>query len=563
MKSYYATALLFIPLAATIEAFTQSPNYFAGFAAGSNNTTGAFNTFVGANAGQFNTSGRYNSAYGFQSSRLNKTANYITSFGYNAGYSNTTSYNIFFGVYAGYSNSSGAYNSFLGSYAGYNTNNGSNNVFLGYNAGYYNTSGSYNNFIGNKSGQSNTIGSDNTLIGYFAGYLNSSGAWNTFIGNYSGRNNSTGYSNTFAGYTAGYNNTSGRNNSIFGRRAGYNNKTGIYNAMVGSDAGYSNTTGKMNTFIGAEAGYLNTTGEYNSFFGEFAGGTNKTGSGNIAIGYYSGFGIDSLKNSTAIGFRSMVSRSNAMVLGSVSGYNGATVNTNVGVGTTNPAYQFHVNGKAAKPGGGDWIAASDKRLKTNIRDFEDGIEILKQVHPVKFYYNGKAGLPVNKEYVGIIAQEMQLLAPYTIGEFIVNDINGKSETYLDYDGTALTFILVNAVKQQHERLELLENELNELKQILAHLQPDISSSPNKLWQNIPNPSHNSTTIRYSIDPNAATAFIRIFSSSGQEIRNYNLSGRSQGELNMSVTNLSPGMYVYSLFVDNKKVDSKKLTIKNN
>ncbi|MEM9991823.1 MAG: tail fiber domain-containing protein, partial [Bacteroidota bacterium] len=112
--------------------------------------------------------------------------------------------------------------------------------------------------------------------------------------------------------------------------------------------------------------------------------------------------------------------------------------------TTTSNYSLQVNGNAGKPGSSLWIVSSDKRLKKNIKDYEDGLEQILQIRPVWYQYNGKLGLPSDKEYVGIIAQEMQEVAPYTVGAFQDEE---KGEEYLDFDGGALTFMLVNAVQE--------------------------------------------------------------------------------------------------------------------
>ena len=51
-----------------------------------------------------------------------------------------------------------------------------------------------------------------------------------------------------------------------------------------------------------------------------------------------------LTNATAIGAYADVAESNALVLGSISGVNGATASTHVGIGTTTPQYTLDVHG---------------------------------------------------------------------------------------------------------------------------------------------------------------------------------------------------------------------------
>ncbi|MBI4946600.1 MAG: tail fiber domain-containing protein [Bacteroidetes bacterium] len=140
-------------------------------------------------------------------------------------------------------------------------------------------------------------------------------------------------------------------------------------------------------------------------------------------------------------------------------------NGNIGIGTTSPDQLLSVNGNASKVGGGSWATFSDKRLKKDIDNFSDGLEILEKINPVKFKYNGLAGYPDDgKEYVGIIAQDIQNIAPYMLSivkkKLKSDDI---SETdLLMYDSSAMTYILINAVKEQQKEIEGLKKIVEKL-----------------------------------------------------------------------------------------------------
>ncbi len=106
----------------------------------------------------------------------------------------------------------------------------------------------------------------------------------------------------------------------------------------------------------------------------------------------------------------------------------------VGIGTAAPTAMLSVNGTANKPGGGSWAVFSDERLKTGVVDFKDGMNILKQMKPVKFHYNGKAGTPTEPEYIGIIAQDMKRIAPYTI-----STVKTEAGDFLQFDSKLIGF----------------------------------------------------------------------------------------------------------------------------
>jgi hypothetical protein len=138
----------------------------------------------------------------------------------------------------------------------------------------------------------------------------------------------------------------------------------------------------------------------------------------------------------------------------------------VGIGTSTPDMTLSVNGNADKAGGGPWNSFSDRRLKKEIADFGDGLSVLNKINPVRFKYNGLGGYKEDgKEYVGIIAQELQKVAPYMISNIRkkMKDTDTAETDLLMYDANALTYILVNAVKEQQKLIDEQKKQIEELK----------------------------------------------------------------------------------------------------
>ncbi len=78
---------------------------------------------------------------------------------------------------------------------------------------------------------------------------------------------------------------------------------------------------------------------------------------------------------------------------------------------------LHVNGRAIKSDGTDtWVIASDERYKKDIAPFRDGLDKIRMINPIWFKYNGEFGFESFDKQVGILAQEMQRILPYTINE---------------------------------------------------------------------------------------------------------------------------------------------------
>ncbi|MFT5385017.1 MAG: hypothetical protein ACI8X3_001870 [Saprospiraceae bacterium] len=146
------------------------------------------------------------------------------------------------------------------------------------------------------------------------------------------------------------------------------------------------------------------------------------------------------------------------------------VNTRVGIGTGTPGHLLELGqDDAAKPNGGSWTAASDRRLKTNIVDFNEGLDAILKIHPVSYNYNGKLGYPTEKTFIGVIAQEMREIAPYTVKKLNKPAPEGE-EDYLAFDGTPVTYLLINAVQEQQEMINAQKAEIERLKTELAEVQ---------------------------------------------------------------------------------------------
>jgi len=138
-------------------------------------------------------------------------------------------------------------------------------------------------------------------------------------------------------------------------------------------------------------------------------------------------------------------------------------NGTVGIGTVSPDYLLEVNGTAGKPGGGSWTNTSDLRLKQNIHPYTDGLQSILKINPITYQYNELSGHDTDPEYVGVIAQELKEIAPY-----MVSVSNNKTEDgvndYLSVDNSAMTYMLINAVKEQQKMIDELKQEIQILKE---------------------------------------------------------------------------------------------------
>jgi hypothetical protein len=132
---------------------------------------------------------------------------------------------------------------------------------------------------------------------------------------------------------------------------------------------------------------------------------------------------------------------------------------NLGIGLI-PSVQLELGGSVAqKATGTAWSNPSDARIKTVQRSYDDGLAVVQALEPLWLKYNGLAGtntaLP---EFVAVLAQDVQEVAPYMIGSYPakLHPEDEEDTAILNFDGSTLLWTLVNAVKELATRVEALE-----------------------------------------------------------------------------------------------------------
>jgi hypothetical protein len=316
---------------------------------------------------------------------------------------------------------------------------GTNNTFLGNGAGNFTLSGSSNTATGNAALASLTFGTYNTAMGNQALTTNTTGSYNVGIGEQALLNNTAGGGNAALGYLSLLGNTTGGSNTGMGVGALEDNTTGTENIGIGVQAGDSNS------YLNA-----NTTGSYNTFIGSFSG------PGVVSA--------SNLQNATAIGANAVVSQSNALVLGSISGVNTATSSVSVGIGIAAPAYPLDVVGTIHSStcfiAGSTTIGgtcSSDLRLKKEIQAFPQVLDKLVQLQPVSFHWRNE--LPEYRfgadQSMGLIAQDVEQVFP----EMVSTDARG----YKQVNYSELPYLMLQSIRELKAENDTLREEMKEVK----------------------------------------------------------------------------------------------------
>lgn len=110
------------------------------------------------------------------------------------------------------------------------------------------------------------------------------------------------------------------------------------------------------------------------------------------------------------------------------------------------------------------------------------------------------------------------------------------------------------------RLAAVEKELAETKSSINEMNLVLDKNNIVvLGQNTPNPFHESTKISYFIPKKVTKAQIVISTTTGIVLKTLELKSFGNGEINVYASDLSSGMYIYSLYIDGKMTESKKMT----
>jgi len=250
------------------------------------------------------------------------------------------------------------------------------------------------------------------------------------------------------------------------------------NNQVGGDAGYIgyNSTKDM-LFLTDDTERMRIDGSGNvgigltnpSAYGKLAVTGTATqlalnaSSGKSRIGFFEAgtgrFYIDTLNGADGLAFVDADGSTERMRISSTG---------NVGIADTNPAYRLELPNTGDTTGqvrASGFITYSDGRLKTNRSELDYGLNVVKQLQPLKYFHKAStkdengAYVPLEEgnQDIGFIAQDVLSLIPEIVGV----PENDETDLYsLDY--TKLTPVLVKAIQEQQTIIEDLKTRIEVL-----------------------------------------------------------------------------------------------------
>ncbi len=265
-----------------------------------------------------------------------------------------------------------------------------------------------------------------------------------------------------------------------------------------------------------------------------------------------------------------------------------------------------VNGKLYA---NEFLPGSDAAIKKNIQPISNAINIINQLQPKSFNYRTdeypRLNLPDGNLF-GLVAQDVEAILPSlvknihlpqeldSLGNIIADSLNYKALNY-----TALVPVLIQGLKEVNTVNDSLksiivayETRFANIETILAnccqnpeaktfqgntskdyenteissviHITPDnsVNGKITELYQNNPNPFTVKTTFTYTLGK-AGFVELEIHSEVGQFIAKLVSEQQAVGNysIDWNTANIAPGIYFYSLKVDNMLWVKKAVRIK--
>ena len=160
----------------------------------------------------------------------------------------------------------------------------------------------------------------------------------------------------------------------------------------------------------------------------------------------------------------------------------------VGIGTTNPEYQLDVRGAIYSSVGGytqtgltSWSITSDRRIKENITraSYDICLENVKNIELYNFNFKNNCVNTNDKHQLGFIAQEVQQVYPKAVevGKMILNT-NEAIDDILTLNTTQIDYTLYGAVKNLIEKIEDIDNDLENIEKAVGMGEPLGEPAPN-------------------------------------------------------------------------------------
>ncbi|MDX9882837.1 MAG: tail fiber domain-containing protein [Prolixibacteraceae bacterium] len=223
----------------------------------------------------------------------------------------------------------------------------------------------------------------------------------------------------------------------------------------------------------------------------------------------------------------------------------------------------------------DLEETSDETMKENIQTLNNSLEKIKKLRGIRYDLK-KEYLKTNdpksmaqfeeerKNEIGFLAQELKEVFPEIV--FLDTTSNLYAVNY-----ARLVPVLVEAIKDQQAQIEELKNSIEFIEQnccnnnlksasISTDVSPTLANNTASLDQNIPNPFSTETKINCFVPDQSGTAILYVYNMQGAQLQQHQISRSGKQTVIIKGNSLSPGIYLYTLVIDGREIDTKRMIL---
>lgn len=162
----------------------------------------------------------------------------------------------------------------------------------------------------------------------------------------------------------------------------------------------------------------------------------------------------------------------------------------------------------------------------------------------------------SKKHYGLNAEELEEVFPDLVYE---GEDGTKSINYVE-----MVPLLVQAIKELKAEISELKGETDSSKKAKGQATALSDTAEEvtllSLGQNNPNPFGETTSIAVSVPDDVQTAFLYVYNLNGSKVAQVDIPARGVTSVTLSAATLSEGMYLYSLVVDGKIVQTRRMIV---
>ena len=168
------------------------------------------------------------------------------------------------------------------------------------------------------------------------------------------------------------------------------------------------------------------------------------------------------------------------------------------------------------------------------------------------YLKSQEGKMASRRHYGVDAEELQKLYPDLVQE--------GQDGYLSVNYSELVPLLIRSIQVLKQELDDVKSKSNVRKRTSeTGIEPTATSSGNVLYQNTPNPFKEQTIIRFKLAEDTKDASICIFDMTGKTLKKLPVS-LGMESVSVNGYELGEGLFLYSLVVNGREIDTKKMVI---